>query len=147
MDLPAVVVHGGAGNPRGGAVEDEAPYHESLREALAAARMHPADALSAVEAAVRVLEDAPLFNAGRGSVLTSEGTVETDAAIMCGATLRSGAVAAVTGVRNPISLARGVMESFSFGLKRNEGRPPPRSPLFTFFFVVRSGCTASMYPP
>lgn len=111
MDLPAVVVHGGAGNPRGGAVADEAPYHEALREALAAACAHPSDSLSAVEAAVRVLEDAPLFNAGRGSVLTSEGTVETDAAIMCGATLRAGAVAAVTGIRNPVSLARAVMES------------------------------------
>jgi beta-aspartyl-peptidase (threonine type) len=109
--LPAVVVHGGAGNPRAGAVEDEAPYHEALREALAAAHAHPSDALSAVEAAVRVLEDAPLFNAGRGSVLTSEGTVETDAAIMDGASLRAGAVAAVTGIRNPISLARAVMES------------------------------------
>jgi L-asparaginase / beta-aspartyl-peptidase len=105
-----VVVHGGAGNPRAGAVGDEAPYHEALREALAAARAHPADALAAVEAAVRVLEDAPVFNAGRGSVLTSDGTVEMDAAVMCGRTMRAGAVAAVTTVRNPVSLARGVME-------------------------------------
>jgi beta-aspartyl-peptidase (threonine type) len=109
--LPAVVVHGGAGNPRAGAVADEAPYHEALREALAAAQAHPADALSAVEAAVRVLEDAPLFNAGRGSVLTSAGTVEMDAAVMCGRSMRAGAVAAVTTVRNPVSLARAVMES------------------------------------
>ena len=75
MTLPAVVVHGGAGNPRAGAVGDEEAYHDALRKALAAAQAHPADALAAVEAAVRLLEDAPVFNAGRGSVLTSAGTV------------------------------------------------------------------------
>jgi L-asparaginase / beta-aspartyl-peptidase len=111
MALRAVVVHGGAGNPRAGAIADEAPYHEALRDALAAAQAHQGDALSAVEAAVRVLEDAPLFNAGRGSVLTSEGTVEMDAAVMCGRTSRAGAVAAVTRVRNPVSLARAVMDT------------------------------------
>src|SRR5205814_10692558 len=81
------------------------------RRARAAAQARPADALAAVEAAVRVLEDEPVFNAGRGSVLTSAGTVEMDAAVMCGRTLRAGAVAAVTTVRNPVSLARAVMES------------------------------------
>src|SRR3989442_2440340 len=116
MTLPAVVVHGGAGNRRAGAVDDEGPYHDALREALAAAQQHPADALAAVEAAVRVLEDAPVFNAGRGSVLTSDGTVEMDAAVMCGRTLRAGAVAAVTTVRNPVSLARAVMESSDHAL-------------------------------
>jgi beta-aspartyl-peptidase (threonine type) len=108
--LPALVVHGGAGNPRGGAMRDEAPYHEALRQALAAGQEHPDDALAAVEAAVRVLEDAPLFNAGRGSVLTRDGTVEMDAAVMWGLPPRAGAVAAVTTVRNPVSLARAVME-------------------------------------
>jgi len=63
-----------------------------------------------------VLEDAPVFNAGRGSVLTSDGTVEMDAAVMCGRTLRAGAVAAVTTVRNPVSLARAVMESSDHAL-------------------------------
>jgi beta-aspartyl-peptidase (threonine type) len=110
VTLPAVVVHGGAGNPRAGRVEDEAPYHEALLEALAAAREHPDDALSAVEAAVRAMEDAPVFNAGRGSVLTSEGKVEMDAAVMSGETLRAGGVAVVRTVRNPVSLARAVME-------------------------------------
>jgi beta-aspartyl-peptidase (threonine type) len=110
MTLPAVVVHGGAGNPRAGRVEDEAPYHEALLAALAAAREYPGDALSAVEAAVRTMEDAPVFNAGRGSVLTSEGKVEMDAAIMSGETLRAGAVAVVRTVRNPVSLARALME-------------------------------------
>src|SRR5262249_45640464 len=67
-------------------------------------------ALDAVEAAVRVLEDAPIFDAGVGSVLNRDGDVELDAAVMDGATLRSGAVA-VRRVRNPITLARRVLES------------------------------------
>jgi isoaspartyl peptidase/L-asparaginase-like protein (Ntn-hydrolase superfamily) len=121
VTLPAVVIHGGAGNPRAGRVEDEAPYHEALLEALAASQAHPGDALSAVEAAVRVLEDAPVFNAGRGSVLTSAGTVEMDAAVMSGADLRAGAVAVVRTVRNPVSLARAVMESSDHVLLVGEG--------------------------
>ena len=66
--------------------------------------------LDAVEATIRVLEDDPLFNAGRGSVFTADGRNELDASIMDGATLRAGAVAGVTRTRNPISLARAVME-------------------------------------
>jgi L-asparaginase / beta-aspartyl-peptidase len=121
MTLRALVVHGGAGNPRGGAIDDEAPYREALLGAVAAAQRHPGNALAAVEAAVRLLEDAPLFNAGRGSVLTSEGRVEMDAAVMCGRTLRAGAVAAVTTVRNPVSLARAVMEGSDHVLLVGEG--------------------------
>ncbi len=68
-------------------------------------------ALDAVEAAVRTLEDTPIFDAGIGSVLNQDGVVELDAAIMDGETLRSGAVAAVQRIRNPISLARRVLES------------------------------------
>ena len=64
----------------------------------------------AVEAAARVLEDDPLFNAGRGAVYTAEGRAELDAAIMAGASLAAGAVAGSTRTRNPISLARAVME-------------------------------------
>ena len=67
-------------------------------------------ALDAVEAAVRSLEDHPRFNAGRGSVLTSAGTVETDAAIMEGDGLRNGAVGAVAGVPNPVTLARRILD-------------------------------------
>jgi beta-aspartyl-peptidase (threonine type) len=67
-------------------------------------------ALDAVEAAVRVLEDHPRFNAGRGSVLTTAGTVEMDASIMEGDTLMNGAVAAVSGVPNPIILARRILD-------------------------------------
>ena len=67
-------------------------------------------ALDAIEASIRILEDNPLFNAGRGAVFTANGKNELDAAIMDGATLRAGAVAEVTRTRHPISLARAVME-------------------------------------
>jgi beta-aspartyl-peptidase (threonine type) len=68
-------------------------------------------AIDAVEAAVSVLEDHPRFNAGRGSVLTSTGAVEMDASVMEGDRLTNGAVAAVSGVRHPVSLARRILES------------------------------------
>ena len=67
-------------------------------------------ALDAVEAAIHVLENDPLFNAGRGAVFTADGRVELDSAIMDGATLAAGAVAGLTRARNPISAARAVME-------------------------------------
>src|SRR5439155_7467581 len=66
--------------------------------------------LDAVEAAIRVLEDSPLFNAGKGAVFTHEGKNELDASIMDGKTLKAGAVAGVTIIKNPISAARAVME-------------------------------------
>ncbi|NNM24203.1 MAG: isoaspartyl peptidase/L-asparaginase, partial [Flavobacteriaceae bacterium] len=67
-------------------------------------------ALDAVETSVRLLEDSPLFNAGKGSVFTAEGTHEMDAAIMDGSNLEAGAVTMVTGIKNPVCLARDVME-------------------------------------
>ena len=79
--------------------------------AAAAALTAGADAVGAAQAAVSRLEDNPVFNAGRGSVLTSEATVEMDAAVMCGRTGRAGAVAAVTTVRHPVALARAVMDA------------------------------------
>jgi beta-aspartyl-peptidase (threonine type) len=107
----ALIVHGGAWN-----IPDEevAEHQAGCRHALAAGwRVLAAGgaALDAVEAAVRVLEDATIFDAGVGSVLNRDGDVELDAAVMDGATLRSGAVAAVRRVRNPITLARRVLES------------------------------------
>ena len=107
--VPALIVHGGAGADPGGREELRAGMREAVLagwRALAAG----GTALDAVEAAVRSLEDHPRFNAGRGSVLTSEGTVETDASIMEGDRLRNGAVASVSGVRNPITLARRILE-------------------------------------
>jgi beta-aspartyl-peptidase (threonine type) len=79
--------------------------------AAAAALTAGAGALGAVQAAVSRLEDAPMFNAGRGSVLTADATVEMDAAIMCGRRGLAGSVAAVTTVRHPVALARAVMET------------------------------------
>jgi L-asparaginase / beta-aspartyl-peptidase len=111
----ALAIHGGAGAlPRTQlSAEREQAYHQSLAQALSAGEAVLADegcALDAVEAAVTVLEDDPLFNAGRGAVLTLDGTVELDAAIMDGGNLRAGAVAVVTCVRNPVRLARRVLE-------------------------------------
>jgi beta-aspartyl-peptidase (threonine type) len=107
----ALIVHGGAWD----IPDDEvAPHLAGCHRALAAgweALMNGRSALDAVEIAVRIMEDDPTFNAGVGSVLNRDGLVELDAAIMDGATLRSGAVAAVRGIRNPISLARRVLES------------------------------------
>ena len=108
--LPAIIVHGGAGADPADAPDE---MREGIRAAVLAGWRVLADggrSLDAVEAAVRVLEDAPRFDAGRGSVLTSTGTVETDASIMEGDQLRCGAVGAVSRIANPVTLARHVLE-------------------------------------
>ncbi|MBS1569854.1 MAG: isoaspartyl peptidase/L-asparaginase [Bacteroidetes bacterium] len=111
----AIAVHGGAGtiDPTAMTVEKEAAYKSAL--SMAVRRGHGVlaeggSSMDAVEAAVRVLEDSPLFNAGRGSVFTAGGTHEMDAAVMQGSDLRAGAVAGVQNVKNPVRLARTVME-------------------------------------
>ena len=107
--VPALIVHGGAGADPGGRAE----LRDGMRDAVGAgwrALAEGGTSLDAVEAAVRSLEDHPRFNAGRGSVLTSAGTVETDASIMEGDGLRNGAVGAVSGVRNPVTLARRILD-------------------------------------
>ena len=111
----AISIHGGAGESEWEHMNaaTETAYHESLAKALAAGsavlKQH-GSALDAVEAAVKVLEDDPLFNAGRGSAFAADGKNEMDAAIMNGATLAAGSVADVEFTRHPISLARAVME-------------------------------------
>jgi L-asparaginase / beta-aspartyl-peptidase len=118
---PAFVVHGGAWD----IPDEEAPGH--LDGCRAAAQIgwtilrQGGSALDAVEAAIRSLEDNPSFDAGRGAWLNSAGEVELDAIIMNGATLESGAVAAVQHVRNPISLARLVMERTAHALIAGAG--------------------------
>src|SRR5436305_4230887 len=109
---PLIVVHGGAGDrtPDGPGEDDARAGCDAAARAGFAILVAGGSALDAVEAAVRMLEDDPLFNAGRGSCLTRAGTVEMDAAIMTGAGLRVGAAGAVTGVRNPIELARRVLD-------------------------------------
>lgn len=111
-----MVIHGGAGTITRGSMTPalEAEYRAVLEHALRTGHRILAEggtSLDAVEATVRVMEDSPLFNAGRGAVFTSEGRNELDAAIMDGSSQRVGAIAGVTRIRNPISLARRVMES------------------------------------
>ncbi|KRG88350.1 asparaginase [Stenotrophomonas daejeonensis] len=111
---PLLVIHGGAGVERGSLGPEEmqaarTALEAALRkghEALAAGR----PAMDAVTAAITVLEDDPAFNAGRGAVFTHDGRNELDAALMDGTTQRAGAVAGVHTIRNPILLARAVME-------------------------------------
>ena len=117
----AIVVHGGAGDidrAELGPERDKA-YREALSEAVkagAAVLDRGGSALDAVEAAIRVMENDPHFNAARGAVFTAAGRTELDAAIMDGATLRAGAVADVTHTRYPITLARTVMEKTPYVL-------------------------------
>jgi beta-aspartyl-peptidase (threonine type) len=111
----AMVIHGGVGViPRQNLTpEMEKAYVDTLTIALRtgyAILARGGTSLDAVEATIRVMEDSPLFNAGKGAVFTADGTNELDASIMDGRTLAAGAVAAVERVRNPISLARLVME-------------------------------------
>jgi beta-aspartyl-peptidase (threonine type) len=111
----SLAIHGGAGVIQRGDLTPakEAAYRAGLVAAMTAgSRILAAggSSLDAVEATIRVLEDDPLFNAGRGAVFTADGRNELDASIMDGATLKAGAVAGVTRTRNPISLARAVME-------------------------------------
>lgn len=110
-----LVIHGGAGTIRREEMSAarEAEQQAALEAALAAGGEVLAQgggALDAVAQAVRALEDCPLFNAGRGATFTAAGTIEMDAALMDGATLQAGAVAAVQRIRNPIAAARAVME-------------------------------------
>jgi L-asparaginase / beta-aspartyl-peptidase len=111
----AIAVHGGAGAvPRASlTAEREAHYRRGLESALDAGYAvleKGGSSLDAVTTAVRILEDDPLFNAGHGAALTRDGAAELDAAIMDGRELRAGAVASVRHVKNPVELARRVME-------------------------------------
>jgi beta-aspartyl-peptidase (threonine type) len=111
----AIAIHGGAGEAEWEHMDaaTASAYHASLERALAAGSAVLArhgSALDAVEASVEVLEDDPLFNAGRGSAFTADGTNEMDSALMNGATLAAGSVASVHYTRHPVALARAVME-------------------------------------
>jgi L-asparaginase / beta-aspartyl-peptidase len=111
----AIAIQGGAGTivKHEMSAEKEARYKAALQEALYAGYhvlSQHGTALDAVETTVKILEDCPLFNAGRGSVFTAEGTHEMDASIMEGHDLSAGAVSLVQGIKNPIALARLVME-------------------------------------
>lgn len=110
-----LVIHGGAGTISRTNVspEKEIQYKAKLTEALTAGYKildNGGTALDAVETAIKILEDSPLFNAGKGAVLTNKGTAELDASIMDGKTLNAGSVAVLKHIKNPITLARAVME-------------------------------------
>ena len=114
----AIAIHGGAGESEWQHMDPEtaAAYHDSLARALSAGSAvlkRDGKALDAVEAAVEVLEDDPLFNAGRGSAFAA-GSNEMDAALMDGATLAAGSVADVQFTRHPVALARAVMEHTAY---------------------------------
>lgn len=122
----ALAIHGGAGTILRSQMTPalEAEYRRGLESALNAGwyiLTKGGSSLDAVEAAVCSLEDFPLFNAGRGAVFTHEGTVELDAAIMDGDKIKAGAVAAVKNIRNPVRLARLVMERSEHVLLAGEG--------------------------
>lgn len=115
MSQCKLVIHGGAGamRPVHGDPDHGERARQGLRDALDAGAevlRNGGSAIDAVEASVRMLEDDPCFNAGRGSTLNAEGVVELDAAIMDGANRRAGAIAGVRTTRAPISLARALME-------------------------------------
>jgi beta-aspartyl-peptidase (threonine type) len=118
---PSVIVHGGAWDIPDGEV---AAHVDGCRKASQTAKdllLHGASALDAVETAVTVMEEDPVFDAGVGSVLNQSGQVEMDAIIMDGATLRSGAVAALRHIRNPVRVARRLMEDTPFSMLAGDG--------------------------
>jgi len=126
MNPIAIAIHGGAGTILRALMnrEKEQAYTKALQEAVETGYQILAEggsALKAVEDTVRHLEDCILFNAGKGSVFTHEGQHEMDAAIMCGASGLAGAVAGVRRVRNPVSLARAVMQHSEHVLLAGEG--------------------------
>jgi len=108
-----LVIHGGAGNILKSNLPDSNVYKAKLQEALLKGSdtlKKGGTSLDAVVVVIKILEDSPLFNAGKGAVFNSEGKNELDAAIMDGKKLKAGAVAGVTTVKNPITAARAVME-------------------------------------
>ena len=127
QDKPfAIAIHGGSGTITRATLtpDSEAAYRAVLVEALEAGRkvlVADGSSLDAVVAAVKVMEDSPLFNAGKGAVFTHEGTNEMDASIMDGKGRRAGAVAGVTIVKNPVEAARAVMDKSRHVLMAGKG--------------------------
>lgn len=114
-DVFGIVIHGGAGTILKENMSDslEAAYKEKLKEAISIGYeilKNGGTSLEAVTKTINVLEDSPFFNAGKGSVFTHDATNELDASIMDGATLNAGAVAGVKHIKNPIDLAKDVMQ-------------------------------------
>lgn len=126
MSKPVIAIHGGAGAITRAALsaEKEQLYIQALSDVVAAGQAILAQggsALDAVTEAVRLLEECPLFNAGRGAVFTHQGTHELDACVMDGRTCDAGAVAGVSRIRNPVLAARAVLENSHHVLFGAEG--------------------------
>lgn len=120
----AIAIHGGAGGWPNLSPEERAEILASLEKSLTAGRdilAKGGSSLDAVEQAIRILEDAPQFNSGRGATYTATGQHQLDASIMNGADLSAGAVAGVMTVKNPISLARRVMTDTKHVLLAGDG--------------------------
>jgi len=122
----AIAIHAGAGALIKGdyTPEEEALYHATLRKAaeLGYQMLHAGDsAVDVVTAVIRLLEDAPMFNAGKGSVISADGHIRMDASIMHGGTLDAGSVSNVQCIRNPILAARAVMENSKYIMFSGEG--------------------------
>ncbi|KAF0162217.1 MAG: peptidase T2 asparaginase 2 [Ignavibacteria bacterium] len=121
-----LVIHGGAGTilKKNMSPEKEIAYTEKLKEALTTGYKildSGGTSLDAVNAVINIMEDSPLFNAGKGAVLTEKGEAELDASIMEGKTLAAGAVAGVKHIKNPINLARLVMEKSPHVMMMGDG--------------------------
>jgi L-asparaginase / beta-aspartyl-peptidase len=121
-----LVIHGGAGGPVKGTMSEqtEQEYIKKMNEVLQGGSkilQHGGSSLDAVEYCIRMMEDSPLFNAGKGSVFNAEGKIELDASIMDGKTLKAGAVAGVTTIKNPVSAARAVMEKSQHVMLAGDG--------------------------
>ncbi|MDA9070190.1 isoaspartyl peptidase/L-asparaginase [Algibacter sp.] len=126
MNIFSIAIHGGAGTLVKGmmTLELESRYKQALKIALEkgyAVLEKGGTAVDAVEEAVKLLEDSPLFNAGKGSVFTANETHEMDASIMDGKTLNAGAVSLISGIKNPVGLARDVMEKSEHVFLAGEG--------------------------
>jgi beta-aspartyl-peptidase (threonine type) len=124
--LPILAIHGGAGDlrPEDLSPDQAAAYESALRNVLAPIWRQlksGSSALDTVVEAVRMLEDEPLFNAGRGSVFTAEGYHEMDACVMCGQSHQAGALAGVRNLRNPILTARAILHEKNFVLLGGSG--------------------------
>ncbi len=122
----AIVIHGGAGTilRKNMSTEDEASYNAKLEEAIRVGYdilKNGGSSLDAVEKTINVLENSPLFNAGKGAVFTNAGINELDASIMDGRNLDAGASAGTKTVKNPINLARAVMENSPHVMLSGEG--------------------------
>ena len=121
-----IVIHGGAGYIKKGNLSDslEQAYHDKLQEAITAGNeilKNGGSAVEAVQRTINVMEDSPLFNSGKGAVLTNEELPELDASIMDGKSLNAGGVAGISTVKNPINLAYEVMENSDHVLLAREG--------------------------